>query len=181
MNSKGVEQLLTFWSDILRYGGGRHAILLHEPIKFAKVRSLEPVLSNLPLTDTTTVQAVLAAEALYSPAIGLVKISTCFLFARIFPQPKFRWFLFSLGAFVALYSTIQIIISIFQCRPINGAWDVSVGAQCIQISLVWEIMGGFNVLTDFALLLAPIPQLLKLQMPRQTKVQLVSLFSVGGL
>ena len=126
-------------------------------------------------------QSVLAAEALYPPAIGLVKISTCFLFARIFPQSRFRWFLASLALFVAIYSTIQTLLSIFQCQPIDAAWHVTSPKKCIKINSLWEIMGGMNVLTDLALLIAPLPQLWALQIPRQTKAQLVGLFCVGGL
>ena len=42
-------------------------------------------------------------------------------------------------------------------------------------------MGCMNVLTDFALLLVPIPELWSLQMRRDHKIQLIGIFSIGGL
>ena len=87
----------------------------------------------------------------------------------------------SIAIVVIIYTAITIFAGIFQCRPIKGAWDTTIDAHCIKINLVWEIMGGMNVLTDFALLLAPLPQLWKLQMPKETKLQLISIFCIGGL
>ena len=42
-------------------------------------------------------------------------------------------------------------------------------------------MAGMNVLTDFILLLAPLPTLWRLQMPGGTKLQLMGVFCIGGL
>jgi len=110
-----------------------------------------------------------------------VKISTLFLFSRIFPGRQFRLLLYTVGLFVVTYSGIMVLGAIFQCVPIQEGWDTTVKAKCIQINLLWEIMAGMNVLTDFVLLLAPLPTLWKLQMQRTMKWQLISLFCVGGL
>ncbi|MCJ1280168.1 hypothetical protein MMC21_007995 [Puttea exsequens] len=145
---------------IKKYGGGRHAILLKNPIKFA--------------------QSVLAVEVFYTPAISSVKISTLLLFNRIFPIRRFRILLWSVGIFIVTYSAIQVLATIFQCRPIRAAWDTTVKAQCIQINLLFMIMAGMNVLTDIILLIAPLPTLWSLQMPRAMKYQLMGIFCIGG-
>ena len=79
------------------------------------------------------------------------------------------------------YSGIMVLTAIFQCRPIHAAWDVTIEAQCIKINLAWMIMAGLNVLTDFILLIAPLPTLWRLQMPSETKLQLMGIFCIGGL
>ena len=79
------------------------------------------------------------------------------------------------------YSGIMVLTAIFQCRPMRAAWDVTVKAQCIKINLAWMIMAGLNVLTDFILLIAPLPTLWRLQMPGETKLQLMGIFCIGGL
>ena len=114
-------------------------------------------------------------------AIAFVKISTCLLFRRIFPSKTFHRVLFVLAGLIATYSLITVFASIFQCRPIRGAWDPSVKADCINIELVWEIMGGMNVFTDLALLVAPLPLLWKLQISSQKKAQVIGIFAGGGL
>lgn len=72
-------------------------------------------------------------------------------------------------------------MDIFQCRPIEGAWNPTLDADCVQIKAFWIVMGIMNVLTDFALLFAPLPQLWALQMRRDTKIELIGIFSIGGL
>ena len=54
-------------------------------------------------------------------------------------------------------------------------------ADCIQIKSVFIVMGTMNVLTDFALLLVPIPQLWALQIRKDTKLELIGIFSIGSL
>ena len=126
-------------------------------------------------------QTVFAAEILYAPTIGVVKISTLFLFARIFPSQKFKRMLWAVGVFVSTYSTIMIVTMIFQCRPLNRVWDPTVKAKCIDTSKVWIVMASMNVLTDFLILCLPLPQLWRLQMRRETKLQVMGIFSIGSL
>jgi len=115
------------------------------------------------------------------PAISSVKISTLLLFARIFPGRQFRLVLWSVGIFIATYSGIQILAAIFQCRPIRGAWETTIKAECIQINLVFMVLAGMNVLTDIILLCAPLPTLWGLQMARAMRLQLIGIFCIGGL
>ena len=110
-----------------------------------------------------------------------MKISTLLLFARIFPGQKFKRMLWAVGIFISTYSAIMILAMIFQCRPINRVWDPTIKADCIDISKVWTVMASMNVLTDFLILCLPLPQLWKLQMRRETKIQLIGIFSIGSL
>ena len=128
-----------------------------------------------------TYQSMLASDILYFPAMGLVKISTLLLFGRIFPVQKFHLILRAVGLFISVYSTISVIIMIFQCRPLKGAWDPTIKPDCVPLSNFLIFMGSMNVLTDFLLLCLPLPQLWKLQMRRGTKMQVIGLFSIGSL
>ena len=42
-------------------------------------------------------------------------------------------------------------------------------------------MGGMNVLTDLIILFTPLPMIWGLQMQKAMKLQLMGIFSVGGL
>lgn len=128
-----------------------------------------------------TYQSMFASNILYFPAMALVKISTLVLFGRIFPVQKFHLILRAVGLFISVYSTISVIIMVFQCRPLKGAWDPTIKADCIPLSDFLIFMGSMNVLTDFLLLCLPLPQLWKLQMRRGMKMQVIGLFSIGGL
>lgn len=113
--------------------------------------------------------------------MAAVKISTLLLFARIFPDPKFKRFLWAIGIFVSTCTAINLLVDLFQCKPVQGAWNSSLDADCIQIKSVAMVMGAMNVLTDFALLFAPIPQLWNLHLRKDTKIELIGIFSIGGL
>lgn len=128
-----------------------------------------------------SLQSVLAAEVFYPPAIGSVKLSTLFLYSRIFPGRQFRIILYTVGIFVIVYSGIQVLASIFQCIPVRAAWAMGVEGKCIHINLLFIAMAGMNVLTDFVLLIAPLPSLWNLQMQKAMKLQLMALFGIGGL
>ena len=126
-------------------------------------------------------QIILAVETLYATTIGVIKISTLLLFARIFPCQKFKRILWAVGLFISTYITISVITTVFQCRPVNGLWDLTVKSECVDISKLGIVVGSMNVLTDFLLLCLPLPQLWKLQMRRGTKLQLIGIFSIGSL
>ena len=126
-------------------------------------------------------QVLFAAELFYAPAIAAAKISTLLLFARIFPARNFRRVLWAIGIFVLMYTAIVMIVGIFQCRPIEGAWNPTIGAHCIDIKSAWMTISSMNVLTDVAIIIAPIPQLWNLQIRRNTKIELIGIFSIGGL
>ena len=126
-------------------------------------------------------QSVFAGEILYAPTIGVVKISTLLLLARIFPSRKFKRMLWAVGLFISTYTAIMVVTTTFQCRDIERVWNPVVKAKCIDTSKLWIVIASMNVLTDFLLLCLPLPQLWRLQMRRGTKLQLIGIFSIGSL
>ena len=110
-----------------------------------------------------------------------MKLSVLLLYRRVFPNPRFRAILWLVGIFILCYSITLFFGVIFQCNPIKGAWDLTLGAKCINLSLVILTMSCLNALTDFITLLLPLPLLWKLHLPRQRKVQLMGIFLLGGL
>ena len=126
-------------------------------------------------------QCFYATECLYPVTIGTIKISTLLLFARIFPSRNFTRILWAVGLFISTYSTIMILLLIFQCKPIKGYWNSDPEADCISNAKVFIAMASLNTITDFLVLSLPLPLLWKLQMPRGMKLQVMGIFSVGGL
>lgn len=126
-------------------------------------------------------QIALPAEILYATTIGVIKVSTLLLFARIFPNQKLKRIFWAVGLFISTYITITVFIMAFQCNPVNGFWNLTIKSECVDISKLGIVVGSLNVLTDFLLLCLPLPQLWKLQMRRGTKLQLTCIFSIGSL
>ena len=148
-------------------------------------RDLQRYTVNHPYTHTSLLrpkpQSGYASEILYGPTIGVVKISTLLLFARIFTSQRFKHLLWAVGLFITTYSAAMALIMTFQCQPIKSLWDPSVKGTCIDRTGVWIVMGSMNVLTDILLLCLPLPQLWRLQMARNKKLQTIGIFSIGSL
>ena len=137
------------------------------------------------LTKTVPItQAVLVAEGFYGIGFGCVKLSTLLLYRRIFPSQTLRGlcrFLWAIGITVVLCIFGMELAIVFQCHPIQGAWNPLLKAKCVDINKIFMGVSGANVATDLALLIVPLPHLWRLQIPLTTKIQLLGIFSMGGL
>ena len=72
--------------------------------------------------------------------------------------------------------------TIFQCSPVQGFWDHTISASC-SVNVYAFFIGNAvpNILTDWALLVLPIPYIWRLQQNRTTKIALCGVFLLGGL
>ena len=118
---------------------------------------------------------------MYTSAIAAVKISILLLYRRLFPDRRFRIILWTFGAFILTYSTVQLLVTLFQCRPIPGAWDPFIRAKCIKMKVIFLITGSLNVATDVTTLCLPMPLLWRLNVSIVHRLQVMSMFLLGGL
>ena len=93
----------------------------------------------------------------------------------------FNYCLWVVAIFVASYSIVQAVAAIFQCMPIDSNWVVGKPHHCINTDLGVTIIASFNVVTDFALLILPLPMLYKLQKPLKERLRIMFMFILGGL
>ncbi|OCT47202.1 hypothetical protein CLCR_02622 [Cladophialophora carrionii] len=65
--------------------------------------------------------------------------------------------------------------------PVAFYWDKNIeGGHCIDMMAFWFSFSGFNIVTDVAVWVLPMPVLWKLQLPRKQKISLVAVFALGG-
>lgn len=129
-----------------------------------------------------TPQAIIAMEVLYCVGTAAFKYSALLLFHRIFGViPRFTTILW-IFAFVILANNIaEAFLSVFQCTPVNKAWDLEVEGSCVNILLAACIPGSINVVSDVITVLLPLPLIWNLHMERNRKIQLVGIFLLSGL
>lgn len=82
--------------------------------------------------------------------------------------------------FVAAYTIQGAVVGIFLCNPPAAFWERSKGF-CINQPPWYYVSTGFNIVTDFAIILIPIPALRSLHVSRSRKIGICLIFSVGGL
>lgn len=115
---------------------------------------------------------------------SLVKISICLLLLRLVTRPIYRWSLWGIGIFIAVYNTICIFTIIFACIPVAANWDYSLmtTAKCFSMS-TYRGLGILNsavsMFTDVLLVILPMPIIYHLQIERRAKLVLIAIMSLG--
>ena len=145
----------------VRIGGGKHAILLKDPVLFGKL--------------------VLVTEVMYAPGFAAVKLSVLFLYRRLFPNRRLHIIIYYVSAFILCYTIVGVLVPIFECRPVEAAWEPFVKGDCVQLNTESIVAGIFNIITDVVTLILPMPLLWRLQISRGRKLQLTGMFLTGGM
>ncbi|KAK9777181.1 hypothetical protein AB5N19_12290 [Seiridium cardinale] len=135
------------------------------------------------LTPDDKMQALkyfVLTQVTYKASINLTKSSILLLYVRIFGGVRwFRWICICLITIIATYCTASLIVTIFQCNPVQRAWDKSLAGSCIDNGKFWYANGGFSIATDVIILLLPMPLVYTLQLPRVQKAALILVFTLG--
>lgn len=126
-------------------------------------------------------QWVITTEIFYNAAITTIKLSILLLYGRLFPLPHLKRILWSVGGFVISCWLTITLLTIFQCRPIRAAWDLSVKGHCLRLNVAYIVLGTCNTITDMIALCLPMPLIWRLHTDKSRKVQLIGVFSLGAL
>ena len=117
---------------------------------------------------------------LQTTALFLGKLSVLVLLHRIFITRKFQLTARILGLIVIAWYLSSLFGYAFICYPIQMNWNSKISGHCGNLQLLTVIVPIPWVLTDFAILIAPIPMVRKLQLPVLEKIGLCALFLTGG-
>ncbi|GME26359.1 hypothetical protein GTA08_BOTSDO01636 [Neofusicoccum parvum] len=80
------------------------------------------------------------------------------------------------------YTLGIIAVMVFPCVPVAKSWDYTItGGRCVNRTMTLMAAALVNIVGELALLLVPMPILMKLQMPRMQKFGLFCMFAVGML
>ncbi|KAI5840097.1 hypothetical protein DFP73DRAFT_197025 [Morchella snyderi] len=122
-----------------------------------------------------------ANQLVYHPILALTKISILVFYYRLSVSGAFRQTVMAL-IIINVALTVSIFFAdFFQCSPINYIWDKSIeGGKCIDTKAFFISSAALNIVSDFVVLLLPIPMVWKLKINMKKKIALISLFSLGG-
>lgn len=77
-----------------------------------------------------------------------------------------------------------ILVSLFQCHPVDHAWKYwhhEHPGVCNNVNAQGWAAAVFNIILDISIIILPLRQLSKLAMDWRKKIQLLLMFGVGGL
>ncbi|CAI7590130.1 unnamed protein product [Penicillium glandicola] len=116
-------------------------------------------------------------------AFGLIKISILFLWKRILsPIRSFQLFCWVMIGIVTAWSTSFFFATLFQC---GTSWDwnwAPIGfflTECTDTLNMLTVFCGTDLLTDFVIMLMPVPIIWRLRMSVRKKIGVTSVFMVG--
>ncbi|KAK6850174.1 hypothetical protein PG995_014007 [Apiospora arundinis] len=113
----------------------------------------------------------------------LAKLVLCIFYYRLSPARWYRYgILFTGFLCIACFGSVWLAV-MFACRPVSAAWNLRLfkGDNCISRPpwyLLQAVAGG---VTDFLLMLHPIPTVLGLQMSKKHKAALLAWFGIGTI
>lgn len=127
---------------------------------------------------------ILGLEMSYSVIIFFVKLSLFLLYLSIFSTDRRTKLFIYVGitAIFVAYTGTFIAFGIM-CLPSPGeTWQsAALATQCTDSQEVGYFQGAFNVVSDFYILIIPIPVVWRLQMPLRRKIGILLIFLTGFL
>ncbi|KAF4805912.1 hypothetical protein CGCF415_v015570 [Colletotrichum fructicola] len=148
----------------LRFGLGRHEVVVQE---------------EDPMNIVYFYQTIFANEILYPFGLATARLSLVVLYHRIFGLFNARYYLYGLMAFImawAIYATLPLILA---CNPVSNFWTNH--KNCIDISKLYISIAVGSIITDFILIILPMPYAAQLRMSWYKKMLLLMSFVFGGL
>lgn len=126
-------------------------------------------------------QVVFVVSILQGCSLVSAKVSVLIFLRRIFVTPAFRWTANILILISICWWLFAALGSALICQPVRSSWDPRVPNGCGN-RYVFNIIAPLpSILTDFAILLCPLPMVWKLHTTTRHKVALGGIFLVGSL
>ncbi|KAH0545366.1 hypothetical protein FGG08_000507 [Glutinoglossum americanum] len=137
------------------------------------------------IVEYLVLEVSFATQFLFLWAANLAKISILLFYRRMSTAATKR------GLRYAVWITIAIVVCfhfsaliglIMGCTPVRATWDISTpGAHCIDQSAFKMAVGVINTITDFVIILIPLPTVWGLQLRIKQKIALTCIFLAGLL
>ncbi|MCJ1366546.1 hypothetical protein MMC16_005675 [Acarospora aff. strigata] len=127
---------------------------------------------------------VIGLGLIYPPTAFFAKLSLFLLYLHIFsPNRPTRYMIYSGIAITFGLYTATFAYNVYLCVPRPGqGWLVAVSSpRCNKAYILSYIQGPFGIVSDFYLLLLPVPVVWQLHLPAKRKIGVCAIFATGFL
>lgn len=121
---------------------------------------------------------------LYGPTVLFAKMSILLLYLRIFSPDRWTRLFIYLGiGVIFIYYTVTASVLVGLCIPRKGEnWPRALlSSRCRDSMVITYVQGVFNIVSDFYVLVLPLPVVWKLQLPLRKKIAVSAIFMAGLL
>ncbi|KAB8074271.1 hypothetical protein BDV29DRAFT_156750 [Aspergillus leporis] len=140
---------------------------------------------NIPFDDITQFYKYFQGFAvMYKVQISLAKISVCLFLLRIFQSRSFRIINYTLIGISTAIGITWALVDGLRCNPVHLAWDGWANEEpgtCIDF--IDAILGNclVNIFVDAIIIVMPVYEVSKLQLPLQKKLSVGLMFVMGSV
>lgn len=116
-------------------------------------------------------------------AMGFTKLSILLLYLKLLaPGMKLRFAVYGILAFVASYTVALELSLLFACNPIIKLYHSYLRGSC-SINIIAHALtqGILNIISDFFIIIVPIPMVWSMHMSTKQKVGVVGIFATGSV
>ncbi|KAF3026726.1 hypothetical protein E8E14_014762 [Neopestalotiopsis sp. 37M] len=119
--------------------------------------------------------------ATFISPIGLtfIRISVCLFYRRIFSTKAFRTRSMIMIWVCVAWLIPAFVVSLCLCFPLEKFWNSLLPGQCIDFNMYYLIIGIFETLLDFAILVLPVRAIFQVQLPLKKQLMLAGIFLLG--
>ena len=121
---------------------------------------------------------------MYKVQISLAKISVCLFLLRIFQSRTFRFLAYALIGINASIGITWASVDAFRCVPTRltwTGWTNEESGYCLNFIVAVLVNCLVNIFVDCILIVMPVYEVIKLQLPLRKKIAVASMFIVGSV
>ncbi|KAM0494490.1 hypothetical protein ACHAP8_008633 [Fusarium lateritium] len=127
-------------------------------------------------------KSILGIECAYGVACPLSKSAVLAMYYRIFKSSKLlRYSTYIIASMLAGWGIAVVVVSIFTCDPVSGFWEPTIPRTCINSTQFYIGITIPNIIFDLLTVSLPIREIWRLQMGRDKKWAITSVFLLGGI
>lgn len=135
-----------------------------------------------PSTIVPSLKLLYGTLIAYQISLCATKLSLCALYLKVFTTSRSsRIFLYGIFVFVTVATIILECVSIFQCNPVRGVWDITIDKKCIDTIPAFYASTVENVLVDILLIAFAAPKIMRLNLHARQKNALLFTICLGGI
>ncbi|KAK9474430.1 uncharacterized protein V1510DRAFT_412204 [Dipodascopsis tothii] len=117
----------------------------------------------------------------YLSTLWIIKISILLFYRRLSPARSFHIMCYIMVGFVSAYSLAATLSYTLICHPVQYQWLGSATGTCGSYEATYYSAAAFNIISDFIMLILPMPIVLRVRLPTRKKIGLAVIFLIGGV
>ncbi|MCJ1433539.1 hypothetical protein MMC27_002902 [Xylographa pallens] len=109
-----------------------------------------------------------------------IKVAILLFYYRLFPHKIFQKVIYGVGIFVLMCFVSTFFGFLFQCVPIQSFWQQKIARHCFLQDQFYLAVAVLSLVSDFLILVMPMPLVWALHTSKQRKIGLSLVFLLGG-